>query len=293
MDNSVNAFAKGRGVVSSLQETAEQEARLRRRRADVLGSDLTGDPAWDILLEIYLSLHSNKPLSITAASHLSGVAPTTSLRWIDLLSVRGLIDRNPDRHDKRRTWLTLTEKGVNVVEHILSGRRGHFTRPILQQLGVRSSMRPDRPDQNSPQDEQVIVEGSIVDLLDLARECETASAELQHSMLCLVTATLANATNIPLDRRISTEVFARVEFLLQCGAYENAALALLPIGCSYTGGWFPGSPLGNSEHSNGCVTQVTLRENHASASTKAPTLALGWLAAYLRALNSQLDSGAT
>ena len=41
----------------------------------------------------------------------AGVPLTTALRWIATLETEGLIDRQNDRFDRRRTFLELSEKG--------------------------------------------------------------------------------------------------------------------------------------------------------------------------------------
>jgi hypothetical protein len=80
----------------------------RRARARFLPPDLFGEPAWDLLLDLFIAGEECKPISITSACIASGVASTTALRWIGVLEERGLILRAPDPGDGRRIYLALT-----------------------------------------------------------------------------------------------------------------------------------------------------------------------------------------
>lgn len=101
----------GRGR-HELAETARHIYRTRRMRARVFGDDgLFGEPAWDILLDLYLAEAEDKRLSVTAACIGSAVPASTALRWIVVLEDRGLVARQGDPRDARRIFLHLTPKG--------------------------------------------------------------------------------------------------------------------------------------------------------------------------------------
>lgn len=84
----------------------------RRLRADLFDDpDLFGEPAWDILLDLAVHEGQGRPLSVTGACIGSGVAPTTALRWVNVLEKKGFIQRSPDPLDHRRVYLILTQLG--------------------------------------------------------------------------------------------------------------------------------------------------------------------------------------
>lgn len=84
----------------------------RRLRADLFNDpDLFGEPAWDILLDLAVHEGQGRPLSVTGACVGSAVAPTTALRWVNVLEKKGFIQRSPDPLDHRRVYLTLTPLG--------------------------------------------------------------------------------------------------------------------------------------------------------------------------------------
>ena len=96
---------------------ARAEIERRRRRQEMFhGHDLFFDPAWDILLELYLADASETKLSVTAVGLESGVAPTTVIRWISVLESHGLVRRVDDQLDKRRCWIYLTTKSKAALE---------------------------------------------------------------------------------------------------------------------------------------------------------------------------------
>lgn len=95
------------------------------RRQAVLGRGLFADPAWNILLDLFLSNHHGRDLSVTAACIGSGSSSATALRYIAMLVQRGLVDRMADEHDRRRTYVRLTAKGWNAMVALFDDPAAH------------------------------------------------------------------------------------------------------------------------------------------------------------------------
>ena len=91
----------------------------RRRRSRYLSVDLFGEPTWDILLDLYVAARENRRVPTTSACIGAHVPPTTALRWLRILEMRGLVDREDDGRDGRRTFVRLTERGHAVMEGFL------------------------------------------------------------------------------------------------------------------------------------------------------------------------------
>jgi DNA-binding MarR family transcriptional regulator len=89
-----------------------------RKRASVYGASLGAEPGWDFLLDLYLSLADDHPLSVTDLSVGSNVPTTTALRWLSHLEGHDLLWRAPDPADKRRVHIHLTLRGKEVVEAV-------------------------------------------------------------------------------------------------------------------------------------------------------------------------------
>lgn len=83
--------------------------RARSRRVEFLGSSLFGEPAWDMLLELFASAAEQKRLTVGDLCKASKVPPTTALRWIDALFRQGLITRRPDPLDSRRVHVEIAD----------------------------------------------------------------------------------------------------------------------------------------------------------------------------------------
>lgn len=79
-----------------------------RRNMRFEGLALFEDPAWDILLAIYIDEAAGRLVSVSSACIASHVAPTTALRWIARLEQTGAIEREGDPFDKRRSYVRLT-----------------------------------------------------------------------------------------------------------------------------------------------------------------------------------------
>lgn len=91
----------------------------RRLRDRHFKNDLFADPAWDILLDLYVQKSAGKRVSITSACIASGAPPTTGLRWVSLLIAEGLVIREDDIVDRRRAFLRLSKAGETAVQRAL------------------------------------------------------------------------------------------------------------------------------------------------------------------------------
>jgi hypothetical protein len=103
-----------------LERLAKKILRVRGRRSRIFGGGLFCDPAWDILLELYVAERSNRKLSVSGASYASAAPHTTGLRWVQRLEKDGLVRRMNDPTDLRRSWLVLTDEGSTKMRQILA-----------------------------------------------------------------------------------------------------------------------------------------------------------------------------
>lgn len=95
--------------------------QIRRTRDRIFSdSDLFGDPAWDILLDLVYAERDHKSVSVTSACMAASVPPTTALRWVTILENRGYIERMQDKLDGRRRYVMLTEKGRTLMNRFFA-----------------------------------------------------------------------------------------------------------------------------------------------------------------------------
>lgn len=94
--------------------------KSRRRRDAVFGADIFGEPAWDLLLELYLAQLQQRRTTVSEACRASASPPTTGLRWIGQLEEKGWIVREADPLDGRRVWVRLTDgAGAKMHDYFL------------------------------------------------------------------------------------------------------------------------------------------------------------------------------
>ena len=89
--------------------------RQRQLRARYFDGELFSDPAWDMLLDLTAARVEHTRVSVTSLCIASGVPPTTALRWIAQMKDAGLMERLEDETDKRRAFITLTDKAADAM----------------------------------------------------------------------------------------------------------------------------------------------------------------------------------
>lgn len=89
----------------------------RHRIGAIFGDpDLFGEPAWDILLDLYIAHVEAKDVSVSSACIGSAAPPTTGLRWLGVLADHGLLKREHNPDDQRRVLVRLTERGLEAMD---------------------------------------------------------------------------------------------------------------------------------------------------------------------------------
>jgi Winged helix DNA-binding domain len=106
------------GHLRRLVRKARHHYAVRRRRDEIFGG-LSGEPAWDMLLELFIHSVEGRKVPVKNLC-LASCAPTsTAMRWIDRLVEIGLIDKSADDADARRSLVSLTERGWTGVVTLL------------------------------------------------------------------------------------------------------------------------------------------------------------------------------
>ncbi len=91
------------------------EYKARRRRSRFFAADLFGEPAWDLLLDLFAARLQNRRISVSSACIAADVPPTTALRWLGVLEQSELIERIDDASDQRVTWVKLTDFASKIM----------------------------------------------------------------------------------------------------------------------------------------------------------------------------------
>lgn len=91
----------------------------KRRSRLVSAANLFADPAWFILLDLFVRQHQGLKTSVSSACHASFSPVTTALRHIAILTERNIIQRQYDPIDQRRVYLELTDETNDEIQRIL------------------------------------------------------------------------------------------------------------------------------------------------------------------------------
>ena len=114
--------------------------RERVRRSAYFPVGVFGEPAWDILLDLFVAAKSNELRSIKAICLASQVPEATALRYIDLLADHGLVERRQDKTDRRRKFLSLTPLGERNMQDYLTSMQpiGDHGEDLIRLLTLES-----------------------------------------------------------------------------------------------------------------------------------------------------------
>lgn len=94
---------------------AQKILASRRARLSFLPREVFGEPAWDMLLDLFISSHEDRPISVSSACIASGVPATTALRWLSMMEEHGLIERTSDHADRRRVYVAITDSACKAM----------------------------------------------------------------------------------------------------------------------------------------------------------------------------------
>jgi len=88
----------------------------RRAREALFPEGLFGEPAWDMLLELFIARQQDRPVSVSDACLASRAPQTTALRWIEQLEAHALVERMTDVTDRRRKFIRISDIGQERIE---------------------------------------------------------------------------------------------------------------------------------------------------------------------------------
>ena len=101
---------------TALIARAREEFENRRRRIATFGQSMFGEPAWDMLLALYILDVSGQRQTIGSLLDYSGTPPTTAKRWLDFLYAHDLVRREPHPTDRRTAFISLTAKAREKLD---------------------------------------------------------------------------------------------------------------------------------------------------------------------------------
>lgn len=111
---------------STLVILAKKIRDVRTLRNAVFAPELFGEPAWDLLLSLYIAEGDQYRLKVTSACNESNVPETTALRWLNSLNELGLIQYESNPTDARSRYVALSREGVASMDRLMIIASGQF-----------------------------------------------------------------------------------------------------------------------------------------------------------------------
>ncbi|MFN3946405.1 MAG: winged helix DNA-binding protein [Allosphingosinicella sp.] len=126
------AFGELRDRISALEgsvleaERETQHSEIARRlleelrgREAVLPAGLVSDPAWEMLLELYIARAEGRETSVADILKPCRIASASGFRWIERLERLDLLVRRRSTSDKRAVSVALTDAGADKMTALL------------------------------------------------------------------------------------------------------------------------------------------------------------------------------
>lgn len=121
---------------------ARDSYRNRRLRSQFFDDEvLFGEPAWDLLLDLFIATREGKKVPVTSACIGAAVPTTTALRWLAVLEARGLILREADGRDARRIFVRLSSEADRQMTDYFTriARAGRAEHQSIHRNGTNGS----------------------------------------------------------------------------------------------------------------------------------------------------------
>jgi len=114
-----SADPKSMAVPRDRRDFARRVLRVRQQRNVILGADSFRDPAWDMLLDLYVQDSGHAGTMISALCIASGGPQTTAPRYIYRLAQLGWVRITDHPTDQRRTMVSLSDDARPKIERLL------------------------------------------------------------------------------------------------------------------------------------------------------------------------------
>lgn len=113
------AWPNGR-VGLTLCAMAERLYSERRQRDAHFPAGLFGEPAWDLLLALFIAQEEGRRLNLAEAFAAAGIGASAGKTLVSKLKRTGLIAASVDPNDRRLRLLTLTREGSDRLTDYLA-----------------------------------------------------------------------------------------------------------------------------------------------------------------------------
>lgn len=123
---------------------AKQMLKSRRQRRDIFGVDIFGEPAWEIILDMFIAQEEGRTVSLSSLSIAADVPASTAFRWINKLRNIGILIFKEDVEDQRRTLVELSPDYIKKAREFLTSTAHAIFLPDRNFVRASSSRRDKR-----------------------------------------------------------------------------------------------------------------------------------------------------
>ena len=114
--------AEGKLTDETLATIAMSIYRARRRRSKFLEASLFAEPAWDMLLDLFVASVRGRKVSVTSLCRAADVSDATGLRWIEMLESNGFVRRRSVSEDGYLRLVEISDDGFEAMcKYVLDG----------------------------------------------------------------------------------------------------------------------------------------------------------------------------
>jgi len=104
--------------------------RARRRRSKFLDPSLFAEPAWDMLLDLFVASASGRVVSVTRLCRAADVPDATGLRWIEMLESKGLVRRRSVSEEGHLRLVEISDHGFEAMSKYIRDGAAKFEVPM-------------------------------------------------------------------------------------------------------------------------------------------------------------------
>lgn len=123
--SNISDFPSGNATSIDYANLAKRIYDARRERERVFNEDMFADPAWDLLLDLFVKSARSEQVSISSACQGANVPEATALRYLKALTEKKYVERSSHPNDKRSTTLKMTPLGNKLMIRWLEYFRSH------------------------------------------------------------------------------------------------------------------------------------------------------------------------
>jgi DNA-binding MarR family transcriptional regulator len=103
--------------------------RSRQLRSALFQSELLGEPAWDMLLDLFIHKVQGRRVPTTSLCLAANTPVATGLRWIAALEREKLVHRSTSAADGRSKLIEMTPNGFQLMRRFIAHTVSRFQMP--------------------------------------------------------------------------------------------------------------------------------------------------------------------